>query len=94
MTGDDAYILLTALLGEGDDLDKFVRSFDYEYATAQDISGLIKTQREERDHLLNQLAAVRKHLAIVAAKRAYAVNPWIHADVQTLQRLAVVPDHD
>lgn len=43
MTGDDAYILLTALLGEGDDLDKFVHSFDYKYATAQDIAGLIKT---------------------------------------------------
>lgn len=92
MTGDDAYVLLTALLGDGDDLDEFVRSFDYEYATAQDIAGLVKTLREERDHLRNQLAAVRERLDIVAAKRVYSVNPWIHADVQTLQRLAEVPD--
>lgn len=92
MTGDDAYVLLTALLGDGDDLDEFVRSFDYEYATAQDIAGLVKTLREERDHLRNQLAAVRERLDIVAAKRAYTVNHWIHADVQTLQHLAQVPD--
>lgn len=92
MTGDDAYTLLVAILGDDDGLDEFIRSFDYEYATASDVAGLIKTLREERDHLRSQLTAVSKHLDIIAAKRAYTVSPWIHADIQTLQRLAQVPD--
>jgi len=87
MTGDDAYTLLVALLGDGDDLNEFVRSFDYEYATAQDIAGLVKTLREERDHLRNQLAAASEHTEVMLGKYAANALPWLRNDIQTLRRL-------
>lgn len=87
MTGDEAYVLLVALLDDGDDLNQFVRSFDVDEATAPDVAALIKTLREERNHLRNQLAAAREQVEIIAAKRAYGVNPWLHPDIQTLRRL-------
>jgi len=87
MTGDDAYTLLVALLGDGDDLNEFVRSFDYEYATAQDIAGLVKTLREERDHLRNQLAAASEHTEVMSGKYAANALPWLRNDIQTLRRL-------
>lgn len=51
------------------------------------IVGMIDALREERDHLLNQLAAAQAHVDVIVAKRAYVVTPWIHHDVQELQRL-------
>lgn len=84
MTGDDCWDLTCAITGDPS------RASDQLFTSG--VVAMINELREERDHLLNQLAAVSEQLAIVVAKRSYAVNPWLHADVQTLQRLAEVPN--
>lgn len=85
MTGDDAYQILCALAG--DDSDEFVRLFDYDFATAGDLAALIKKQREENEHLRNQLAASSAHVELMRNKRAYLRDGWLREDLATLDRL-------
>ena len=79
MTGDDCWELTCAVTGDP------TKATDKLFTPG--VVALINALREERDHLLNQLAAAERHVEVIAGKRAYAVNPWIHHDIQTLQRL-------
>lgn len=79
VTRDDSWELTLAITGDPD------QATDQLFASH--IVAMINALREERDHLLNQLAAAREHVEVIVAKRAYTVNPWIHNDVATLQRL-------
>ena len=79
VTRDDSWELTLAVTGDPElATDEFFTSH---------IVGMINALREERDHLRNQLAASRDHVEVIAAKRAYAVNPWLHSDIATLRRL-------
>ena len=79
VTRDDSWELTLAVTG------------DPELATDTLFTGhivsMIEGLREERDHLVNQLKAAEQQVELIAAKRAYAVNPWLHQDIQTLRRL-------
>lgn len=88
MTGDDAYMILCALAG--DDSEEFVRLFDVDFATAGDLAGLIKTQREENEHLRSQLAAASAHVELMRNKRAYLRDGWLREDLATLDRLVAL----
>lgn len=79
VTRDDSYELTLAVTGDE-------KQATDAYFTSH-IVGMINALREERDHLLNQLAAAREQVNVIAAKRAYTVNPWLHSDVATLQRI-------
>lgn len=79
VTRDDSWDLTNAITGDPTQATE-------EYFTNH-IVAMINALREERDHLLNQLAAAREHVDIIAAKRAYTVNPWLHSDVATLRRI-------
>ena len=85
MTGDDAFTILCALAG--DDSDEFVNLFDVDFATAGDLAGLIKTQREENEHLRSQLRAASEHVELMRNKRAYLRDGWLREDLATLDRL-------
>lgn len=81
MTGDDAWALVSAILGTTE------HSVDADELHLGDIVMMIGRLREEQEHLRNQLAAARAQVQVITAKRAYGVNPWLRNDMQTLQRL-------
>lgn len=81
MTGEDAWALVAAIMGTTDhgiDADELYRS---------GVVAMIDALREERDHLVNQLAAAEKHVEVMATRKNYVASPWLHHDVQTLRRL-------
>lgn len=78
VTRDDAWELTHAITGGK-------RATEDVYLS--DIVGMIKDLREDRDHLLNQLAAALQQLDVMAGKRAYATSPWLRNDVETLRRI-------
>jgi hypothetical protein len=79
VTGDDCWELTLAVTGDS--------SSATDTLFLSGVVAMINALREERDHLVNQLTAAQEHVEVIAGKRAYAVNPWLHQDIQTLRRL-------
>lgn len=81
MTGDDCWNLTCAITG------------DTEKATDQlftsGVVAMINVLREERDHLVNQLAAAREHADVMSHKRQYShvTDSWLRNDLGKLRRL-------
>ncbi len=85
VTRDDSWELTLAVTG------------DPKLATdelfASHIVGMINALREERDHLVNQLAAAREHVDVMSCKRQYShvADSWLRNDLGTLRRLLAEP---